>query len=200
MAWLLMFVITLSANGRGPSSETPEGVVRTLYARIVKTRPLGIPTGADRAALWPLLTPRLVKVLETAQRCEADYFRQHPEPDLKPEFGWLEDGLFSGFDEMALPSDARIMRTESVGRERYRVVVQFTYRESFETYNRPPDPTHTFQWRGEVMVERHGSQFLVDDFRRIDEGSMERPRALSETFVGCKGRRWVGDVRAPDFE
>lgn len=194
MPSLLILLVMLPTIAQA-TRNTPDGVVRALYAQIVKTRPLGIPREADRAVLWPLLTPRLVRVLETGERCEADYFRQHPEPDLKPEFGWLEDGLFSGPDEMAVPADVLIIRTESVGSRRYRVVVQFTYKESFETYNRPPDPAHAFQWRGEATVERQAGRFLIDDFSRIDTASRKRSRALSEEFVGCKGAQWVGYLR-----
>ena len=187
----LLFVLVLVSGGESLSG-TPDAVVRTLYAHIVRARPLGIPTGDDRAALWPLLTGRLIRVLETADRCEQDYFRQHPQTDSKPEFGWLEGGLFSGPDEMALPSDVRIVRTDTVARERYRVLVQFTYRESFETYGRPPNPANTFRWRGEVMVEGHNGRFRVDDFRRLDERSGKRLQALSRSFLGCRGSQWVG--------
>jgi hypothetical protein len=193
MAWVLFLVVLQSPPGGVGPSGTPDVVVRNLYAHIVKARPIGIPTGTDRAVLWPLLTGRLVAVLETARRCEEDYFRRHPDRDLKPDFGWIETGLFSGPDEMALPSLVQIIRTDTIGRLRYLVLVEFTYRELFETYGRPPDPRNTFQWRGEVTVDGATGRFLVDEFRRVDNGSGERARALSEQFVGCRGTRWVGD-------
>jgi hypothetical protein len=72
---LLLLIILLLSQDVGPRRSTPDQVVQDLYAQIVKTRPVGIPKGVDRAALWPLLSKRLIRVLETAQRCKADYFR-----------------------------------------------------------------------------------------------------------------------------
>ncbi len=191
MVWLPLLILALAAGGAPPAG-TPEAVVQTLYAYIVKARPLGIPRGADRAALWPLLTSRLARVLETGQRCEEDYFRQHPpRPDSKPEFDWLEEGLFSGPDEMALPSEVRVVRTDAIAPPRYRVLVEFTYREPAGADSRPPNPADSFEWRGEVIVDGEHGRFLVDDFRRI-VSSGERP-ALSHVFAGCRGARWVGD-------
>jgi len=189
MYWVLFFAL-MQAQDERPSPGRPEAVVQRLYAQIVKSRPLGIPTEADRAVLWPLLTPRLAGILVTAERCQEDYFRQHPDPDLKPEFGWLEVGLFSGPDEMALPSEVNVVGTDALTRGRHVVHVEFTYRDSI--FGRAGDPDYTFRWRGEVIVEQGTRGFLVDDFRRIDAASNKRLRALSQQFVGCRGTRWVG--------
>jgi hypothetical protein len=182
-----------------PSVERPAGtpavVVRNLYAQIIKPHPIGIPTDADRAVIWPLLSERLVAILETASRCEADYLRQFPDPNQKPGFGWLEEGLFSGSEEMADPSDIRIIRTDRLGNRRYLVWVEFTYRETSATYCcRPPNPRNTFKWRGVVTVDGATGRYLIDDFRRISRKSGKAWGGLSEKFMfaGCRGPRWVG--------
>ena len=90
----------------------PETIVQQMYAQIVERRPLGIPTGADRTAIWPFLSKRLVQILETAKACEDDYFQKHSGSDDKPEFIWLEMGLFSGDVEMAMPTEVVVERTE----------------------------------------------------------------------------------------
>jgi hypothetical protein len=83
---LLLLTILVLSQDVGPHRSTPDQVVQALYTHNVKARPVGIPTGTDSAALWTFLSKRLIRLLETAQRCEEDYFRQHPDPDMKPEF------------------------------------------------------------------------------------------------------------------
>src|SRR5262249_6648933 len=91
---------------------SPESVVRKLYQEFIARRALGIPKGEDKTAVWPFLSKRLIQRLETAQACEGDYFRQHAADNGKPDFGWLETGLFSGENEEALPAEAILERTE----------------------------------------------------------------------------------------
>jgi hypothetical protein len=170
----------------------PEAVVRQLYTEIVARRPLGIPAGADKEALWPLLSTRLVRQLETAQVCEDDYRRQHAHDDGKPEFGWLEYGLFSGGEEEALPAEVDVERIEPLKAGAFRVLIRLTYRERFETYGRPPDSANFFRWRVAVMVVAEGGRFLVDDVAVFEDDSTRVQSRLSREFVGCSGARWVG--------
>jgi hypothetical protein len=74
----------------------------------------------------------------------------------------------------------------------FRVVVRFTYRESFDIYGRPPDPANVFSWRGAMMVVPEGGHLLVDDVVLFRDGSTRVQSRLSEAFVGCAGPRWVG--------
>ena len=60
-----------------------------------------------------LMSARLATQLKEARRCEDDYRQQHAGDNGKPGFGWLEIGLFSGANEMALPAEVAIARTEA---------------------------------------------------------------------------------------
>lgn len=185
LAMLLMAPVT-------PSSA--EAVVQAFYAQIIKHHPLGVPEGNVRDTLWPFLSARVQRQLEAGQACEQDYYRQHsrvPNADQpKPEFAWLEQGLFSGWNEMALPAAARIRRTDVGTAGRYRVDLGFTYRDTFATYGRPPDDSNTFRWSGAVHVISEGDRYVLDEFNLRDPEGKPLPAALG--FPGCKGSRWIG--------
>jgi len=67
---------TLATGAIAAEEPRPEDVVKELYAIIVARQPLGIPTGDDKAAIWPLLSRRLIRRLETAKACEIDCLKQ----------------------------------------------------------------------------------------------------------------------------
>jgi hypothetical protein len=48
--------------------------------------------------------------------------------------------LFSGDNELAIPTEIAVERADRLKNRAVRVVVRFTYRERFETYGRPPVP------------------------------------------------------------
>jgi hypothetical protein len=187
---MLMYLLVLSLGAVQP--QQADALVRQVSAQIVARRPLGIPDGEDKAAIWPFLSGRLVRQLETARACEVDYFRLHGTDDGKPDFGWLESGLFSGDNERAIPAEIAVERIERLKSGAFRVVVRFTYRERFDTYGRPPDPANFFSWRGAMMVVPEAGQLLVDDVVLFRDGSTRVQSRLSEAFVGCAGPRWVG--------
>jgi len=189
---LIFCGVGFAQTSQQDSSEKPEAVVMRLYHEVATRRPLGIPKGADKAAIWPLLSTRLVRVLDTAQSCENDYFRQRAGKDGKPEFSWLETGLFSGENEEGIPSSALVQRADGHRDGSFWVFVRLTYRESFETYGRKPNPANKFNWRVVAIVKPEAGQFVVDDIVRFDESSKKQLR-LSESFVGCSGSRWVGE-------
>jgi hypothetical protein len=109
---LIMLQLIGYVSPSGPAAErSPDSVVRKLYQQVVARRPLGIPKGADRAAISHFLSKELIQKLDTAQACQDDYFRQHTDKDSKPAFAWLETGLFSGANEEAIPSAAAVDHT-----------------------------------------------------------------------------------------
>jgi hypothetical protein len=127
-----------------------------------------------------------------AQTCEDDYLRQRPNKDGKPAFGWLETGLFSGSNEWAIPASAAVEHTEPMKDGTFRVYVRLTYKESFETYGKPPDPTHTFDWRVAAVVISEEGRFVVNDVLLFEDESTEIASRLTKSFTGCDGPRWVG--------
>jgi hypothetical protein len=198
-------LILLAAAEPTPTAPVTS-VVQKFYAIVIKDHPIGIPTGPTRDALWPFLSRRLAEQLDLLQACEDDYCRRNrrvlnPEPrpgdpyppaTLKPTIGWLEYGLFSGGNERVLPAEISIRGVDAVGRDRFRVRVQFTYRDTFETYGRPPDDSNTFRWPGVVVVVREEERYAIDDYLPVDEESGRALTALSDDFKECKAGRWVG--------
>jgi hypothetical protein len=188
----LLFLLAAPAS----ASSSPMDVVRAFYDEIIKHHPIGIPTGDAKRALWPLISSRLARRLEALQACEDDYYRRNKKKleteQLKPSIGWIESGLFSGKNEQALPVEAIITRIEQAGTDRFRAYLQFTYRDTFETYGRPADDSNAFRWMGIVVVVSEGDHYAVDDYVPIDPGSGKPLAALSEDFPECMGNRWVG--------
>jgi len=190
--WLFGTLLALTAYVSTPEA-APQSAVLKLYRQIVARRPLGIPEGRDRAAINVFLSRTLIQRLETAQACQDDYFRQHPDKDSKPSFPWLELGLFSGANEEAVPSAAEIVSTRRLEDGSYHVSVRLTYKESYETYGRPPDPANTFQWQVAADVKSENGRFVVDDVLFFDETAKKVEWRLSGAFTGCDGPRWVGE-------
>lgn len=195
--WPLVFL--LAAPSLGPAS--PADVVQRFYESVIRDHPIGIPKNQERRTLWPLMSARLRRHLDGLQACEDDYFRRHKAvleaEQLKPEIGWLEYGLFSGGEEMALPAEAVIARVEPAGQAAFRVHVTFTYKETATTALRPPDPANTFHWSGIVVVASEGGRYVFDDFIPLDRDSGKPLPALTRDFQECKGGRWVRPRRLP---
>jgi hypothetical protein len=192
---LLLLVSFVFPNA--PVDPSPDAVVRELYKQVVARRPLGIPKGADKEAIWPFLSRGLIQRLDTAQACENDYFRQHTDKDSKPGFDWLETDLFSGANEKAIPSEAVVERTKPQKDGSFHVYLRLTYRESYETYGRPPDPANTFNWHAAAVVISEGGRFVVDDVLLFKDDSTKIESRLSDSFSGCDGARWIGVAAKP---
>jgi hypothetical protein len=173
----------------------PAAVVRSLYRVVVARHPIGLPWGANRKAIAPYLSKGLIRKLDVAQACGADYARQHPDPNEKPQIEWLELGLFSGANENALPAAFHVENVHAEKDGSFRVHLKLTYRESYETHGRPPTEASTFHWYVDVIVVLENRHFAVDDVIYLkDEGDprdIEPPLSQALT-IGCDGSRWVG--------
>jgi hypothetical protein len=190
---LLLLVSCLSPSGTANSS--PDSVVRELFKQVVARKPLGIPKGADRAALSVYLSKGLLRRLDEAQACEDDYLRQHGSEGGKPAFAWLETGIFSGSDERGIPAAAVVERTQRQEDGSSYVYVRLTYKESSETYGKPPNPANTFHWDVVAVVTSKSGRFFVNDVLFFKDNSDTIESRLSDSFPGCEGSRWVGDKR-----
>jgi hypothetical protein len=175
------------------SERDAEAAVIRLYKQVVFRKPLGIPwKKADRQAILPLLSRDLVERIRVAKECERDYFRQYPDPNLKPAFDWLEFGLFSGGNEQADPSRVAVLRSVKQKNGSYRVRVKLTWWGDFDKYPRPPDPARVWNWEVAVFVIRDDSRFAVNDVlysKDTDETGLRLSQLLSH---GCKDGTWVG--------
>ena len=188
LSWtMILLQVACCVCASTASERQPDRVVRKLYAQVVARHPLGIPKGPDRAAIWPLLSKQLTRKLEAAQACEADYVRQHAGHDGKPEFGWLESGLFSGGNEEALPARAVVERAEPQKDGSFQVYVKLTYRDTESRH-----PANMFHWEIAAKVVSEDGRFVVDDVLLFKDDSTEVKSRLSDSFVGCDGSRWTG--------
>jgi len=65
-------------------------------------------------------------------------------------------------------------------------------KESFETYGKPPDPTHTFDWHVAAVVISEEGRFVVNDVLLFKDDSTKIASRLTDSFTGCDGPRWIG--------
>jgi hypothetical protein len=189
---IVLLQVVTSVSASVPVPRPADSVVNALYQQVVLRKPLGIPKGADKAAIWPLVSKRLAQNLATAQSCEDDYFRQHAGDDGKPQFEWLESDLFSGANEEASPSSFAVEHTEPQADGTFRVSVRLTYRDSSETYGKPTTPSKPFEWHVAVVVKSESGRYVVDDVVLFEDDSTKIASRLSASFAGCDGPRWVG--------
>ena len=194
---LLLVVLSLQLGSNvspaSPPQRSPDAVVRELYQVVVAGRPLGIPKGRVKAALWPYLSKRLTQRLEAAQACEDDYFRQHATDTGKPQFAWLDRGIFSGADDRAMPSEAVVQRSEPQQDGSFRVNVTLTYNDAAAAYGRLADPADDIHWQVAAVVILEDQRFVVDDILLFKDDSTEIRSRLADSFPGCDGPHWVGD-------
>lgn len=167
-----------------PANRQSRALVQSLYQQVVARQPIGIPKGADMKTFAPYLSKALLHRMDLAIACGADWYRQNPDPQLKPAFGWLELGLFSGGDEESTPSSFVVEGTQSQKDGSIRVYVKFTYEEPGE----PP-----WIWHVAAILIRENGQYVVDDviYLNEEEGGAEA-RLSAILSEGCAGPRWVG--------
>jgi hypothetical protein len=162
----------------------PEAFVQSLYDQVLVRRPIGIPGGPDWKVFAPYLSTALLHRIDLALYCGEDWGRQHPDPNLKPEIGWLELGTFSGGDDELELRAFHIERTESAKDGSLRVYVRLIW-------GYPPEET----WISNVaatVVRENGNLFIDDITYLRDEPQDAEARLSSSLSAGCDGPHWVG--------
>lgn len=168
-----------------PSTRQPVVLVQRLYTQVVSLHPIGVTKGADMTTFAPYLSKALRHRIDLTATCEADWFRQHPETGMKPDFGWLELGLFSGDEEMAEPSAFEVEKTQTEKDGTVRVNLKLTHAESNE---RP------WTWQVAAIVRREDGRYVVDDVIYLKDKNNPSDVWLSKILSnGCSGPRWVGE-------
>ncbi len=184
----LQFATTLAlgqATHQSTPANQPDTVVRGLYTQVIARHPIGIPRGADMTIIAPHLSTALLHRINLAYACEGDFFRKNPDPNLKPEFEWLELGLFSGEQEEALPSAFQIGTTQPQPDGTLHVPVKLTYQE--------PPPYRPWSWHIAAVVIGESGQYVVDDVIYLKHNPQESDYRLSQALSwGCDGPRWIG--------
>jgi hypothetical protein len=163
-------------------------MVQSLYREVVARHPVGIPTGADMKIFSPYLSKALLHRIELAIACSADWDRENPDPNLKPDFPWLESGLFSGDDERTEPRTFHVERIQQEKDGSFRVYVRLAW----------GDPGKLWIWRVAAVVVRENGRFVVDDVIYLKDKDRDDESRLSEYLSsGCDGGRWVGRNKQP---
>src|SRR6185437_9444450 len=144
----------LQEHSRVDLSSQAEMPIRRLYQQLV-SRPIGgIPTRQRMKLLSPYLSSSLLHRITQARACGSDWFRLHPQNDVKPPFAWGEFGLFSGANDRSGPDTFRIEKMESENDGTFRVYVRLTE-------GSPPEKPWAWQIADVVMRER--GRYVIDD-------------------------------------
>lgn len=169
----------------------PADVVQKLYDEVIISHPLGVPTGAARTAIWPLLSKRLIKAFGTRNACDLDWSRQHPNANVPPYIlkppGFFEDGLFSGSDEAGYINGASVERATMEKDGSYLVYVNiWSYLDGGPESLRIQKK---YRWQVGARVISEDGRFVVDDIRffknALDNGtSVWMSRMIR---AGCPG-------------
>ncbi len=167
--------------------------VRAFYTYITRYQPLGIPQGRAKKALWPLMSERLVRELDSLQACDDDYYRRYGDilraNVYKPATPWLEEGLFSGPNEAAGSTKFSILGSKAIGKNRVDVHLRFTQKQTYSSdLGLPPSYDHT---EGVVTAILENKRWVIDDFVAMYEN--DELRRLSDGYSECKRGQWVGE-------
>lgn len=171
------------------------GGVQKLYSEITAHHFIGVPEGAEMAAIRPYLSERLAEQLQTAQACEDDYGDQHPRASETSKPAWMKSGLFSGESIHALPVDAVAVRKEKQNDGSFLVYLDLEPRDAVIGWSHGlPTAFHGgYTWEVEARVILEDGQFVVDDVRIYGGFPAEGASyLLSQSFTGCDGAHWVG--------
>jgi hypothetical protein len=168
--------------------EQAEAMVQSLFNEVVARHPVGIPGDADMKTFAPYLSKSLLHRIDLAIACGKDWYRQNRDPNLKPEFDWLEFGLFTGGMENAVPGIFHVLGTDSEKDGSFRV-----YIELIRIYGLPPNQNASV-WRVAAIVVRENGQLVVNDVIFLkDHAADKHDFRLSDVLTaGCSGPRWVG--------
>jgi hypothetical protein len=189
---VLAFAVLLQLatySGQIAAQETqPADVVQKLYREVVARHPLGVPYGAAKTAIWPLLSKRLVKIFATRNACDQDWQRQHrnADPPEKPP-GFYEDGLFSGSNERGEINGAVVGSTSVQADGSYLVYVNvWSYLDGGVPSLRTGQK---YRWRVAARVISEDGQFVIDDilgFKGVFD--YEKSVYMSKMLaLGCRG-------------
>jgi hypothetical protein len=175
-------------GGQRDGVEEPEALVRNLYKQVVTRHPIGIPSGIDERIFTPYLSNALLHKFDIAIQCAADWDRKNqPPPVLKPEYDWLELGIFSGGTEHASPKSFQIEKTESQKYGSSRVVLRLTWENIWE--GRQEKET----WRVAAVVAQESGHLVVDDMIYLPDQPTDAEFRLSKALTdGCDGPHWIG--------
>jgi hypothetical protein len=155
---------------------------------------MGVPYGAAKTAIWPLLSKRLTKALETRDACDQDWQRKHrnANPPVKAP-GFYEDGLFSGSNEMGYVNGALVGATKVQADGSYLVTVKlWSYLGTEDLTQRTGK---IYRWRVAARVMSEDGRFVVDDILGF-KGVFDYDKSVYMSRMitsGCSGTHSTSD-------
>jgi hypothetical protein len=91
-----------------------------------------------------------------------------------------------------MPTSFTLGPTEILADGRYQVSVNFVHQETKATYSDSRKPLGVIRWRDAAIVTTEGDHFAIDDIVYDADATSRDKVRLSESFQGCRGRRWMG--------
>jgi hypothetical protein len=188
---VFLFLIPLLGHGQATQehhqidlSSQAESPVQMLYQQLV-SRPIGaIPKPARMKLFAPYLSNSLLQSVNQARACGEDWFRLHPQGNVKAPLAWMEFGLFSGADDRSGPRAFRIEKMESEKDGSFRAYVRLTGGISTEK---------PWTWRVAAVVVPENGNFVINDVIFLRDKDINTETRLSEVLTrGCDGSRWIG--------
>jgi hypothetical protein len=132
----------------------------------------------------PYLSDSLLNRITQARACGDDWFRLHPQNDIKAPLAWLEFGLFSGADDRSGPHTFQIEKAKSQEDSSIRVKVRLTEGVPSEK---------PWTWEVAAIVIREDGRFVINDVVFLKDEDVDIETQLSEILKrGCDGSHWVG--------
>ena len=161
----------------------PQPFVQSLYREVVARRPVGIPSEEDWKIFAHYLSKNLLQKIDSAGSCADDWDRQNPDPNLKPEYAWLELGIFTGGDEEGALHAFEFERLQPESDGAIQAIIKLRW-------GWPPDPWITHVG---VKLVRENGRLAVDEVIYLKETNQETDWRLSQSLsAGCDGPRWIG--------
>jgi hypothetical protein len=171
----LLPLLAVSACHPAPPNKPPDpsaqvsAMIDSLYKQVLARHPLGIP---DRKVFGPYLSKGLLHGFDLDNACFDRWSRANPGDDLKPPFGTLELGVFSGGVEEAGPQTFHIEKVEAEKDGSYRALVTLTYAE----------PSFKLTWQVAPIVIPENGRFVVNNVIYLKQDNLDEYR-LSDTLI-----------------
>jgi hypothetical protein len=125
-------------------------------------------------SLSPYLSDSLLNSITQGRACGDDWFRLHPQNDIKAPLAWLEFGLFSGADDRSGPHTFQIEKAKSQDDGSARVSVRLTE-------GVPPEKPWT--WEVAAIVTRENGRFVINDVVFLKDKDVDTESRLSEILM-----------------
>jgi len=168
----LLFV-AVTVNAAGP--DTPETTVGSFYRTYADLHFSGLPDRSQMKVLSRYLSPRLVALIQRAQRAQKRFITTYPQE--KPPL--IEGDLFSSLFEG--PTQFEIVRTGTDSGTTW-VRIKFTFIDS-----RPNQPSTT--WEDRVLLTKQNSRWAIDDVEYLGGWDFAPKGRLSDALQATGSNR-----------